>query len=193
MDNSRVDMRTPYTWEVPTVMGAFLILFGVIALAAPVATSIGLAWLLGVLFIASGIVQFLHAFRFLNQPGKVSRFLLAALSLAAGIVTVRNPIAGTTGITLVLALYLLVGAMGRGLLAAELRPRREWGWMFVSSLISLALGVFLIVTLPVGSLVVPGVFFGVDLIFYGAAIIGLGMRLRRAEHEMPEEERQRAA
>lgn len=182
------------SWEWLTGMGVFLILIGVVALAAPVASSIGLAWLIGALFLASGIAQFVHAIWSIRESGTVSRFLLAALAMVAGAITMRNPVAGTMGVTLALCFYLFASAMGKWLLASELRPAKGWGLLFGSSLVSLALGVVLIVSFPVTSLLAPGLFFGIDMLFYGASCVATAFTFRRIEQRMDQvTERERAA
>ncbi len=184
---------TVYSWEWPIGIGIFLIILGIVALAAPIATSVALAWLVGVLFISSGIAQLIHAFRCARERGTTGRFLLSALSIAAGIVIMRNPFLGTIGITMVLAFYLLVGAVGKWFLASDMRPAKGWGLLFVSSMISLVLGILLIVTLPATSLIVPGIFLGVDFIFYGSSLITFAFIARKAMHRLTEFEQRRAA
>lgn len=160
-------------------LGALLVILGIVALVAPVATSIGLAWLMGALFLASGLAQAVHAIRTIHNPGKFTRFLLSALAIVAGIVTMRNPAAGMLAITMVLGFYLLASSVAKWFLATDLAPFQGRIWMMVSSGISFLLGILLIISSPATSLIVPGVFFGVDLIFYGAGLIGLSFTMQR--------------
>jgi uncharacterized membrane protein HdeD (DUF308 family) len=84
--------------------------------------------------------------------------------------------------------------MGKWLFASELRPAKGWGWLFASALVSLTLGVLLIVSFPASSLIVPGIFFGIDLIFYGSSCVGTAFTLRKVESRIEQvTERERAA
>src|SRR4051812_37735825 len=105
--------RVRYGWEILLGLGMLLIVFGVIALAAPVVTSLTLSVLLGVVLVASGIAQLIHGVRVPKEPGKVSRFLLAVVSIVAGGLTLRNPVAGAMGVTMAIAFYLLASAAGK--------------------------------------------------------------------------------
>jgi uncharacterized membrane protein HdeD (DUF308 family) len=142
-------------------------------------------WILGVLLVSSGIVQAIHEIRSSRSTGKTSRMLLSALAIIAGILVMRNPLAGTEGVTLVMAFYFLAAGVGKGVLAHDAQPVPGWGWLLLSSMASLLMGFFLIASFPAVSLWVPGIFFGVDLIFYGTSLIALGMALRRLKAEMP--------
>jgi uncharacterized membrane protein HdeD (DUF308 family) len=168
----------------PVVMGIVLIILGATAVAVPVATSAALAWTLGVLFLASGIAQLIHAFNFIKHSGRVGRFLLSAISIVAGVLTLRNPFGGMMGITLALSFYMLINAVMKGAMAVELRPLRGWGWLVASSLISFIFGVYLLITLPISSLFVPGFFFGVDLIFFGVSMVVVPTMIRKIENEI---------
>jgi uncharacterized membrane protein HdeD (DUF308 family) len=169
-----------YRWGLPTGLGLVLTLFGVIAIAVPLLATLEISWLLAVLFVVSGIIQLIHTFRFDPMRSRVGRFLLAALSIVAGVLILGNPISGAFAITLVMAFYFLVASVGRAALAFELRKStRSKGWMIASSIISLFFGIYLIATLSTSSLVIPGLFLGVDLIFYGVTLVTLGVGLKK--------------
>lgn len=163
------------SWAWQAALGALLILCGAVALATPIATSVTLAWLLGGLILASGLIQFVHALRFTQYPGSASRFSLSALSILVGLLMIRNPMGGMVGITLILGFFLLMGGILKTAVALELRPHKGWGWVFFSALSSLILGTWLVATFPTTSLVAPGIFFGIDMIFFGSALIGAAM------------------
>jgi uncharacterized membrane protein HdeD (DUF308 family) len=175
---------TSLRWGLPVFFGAFLVMLGVVAIAIPIATTVGISWALGLLLVVSGAAQLIQAFRFPSTRGWVSRFLLATISIVAGIIVVRNPIAGAIGMTLALGFYLLVNAVGRGLLALEFKEISGRGWLVFSSLISFCLGVYVIATFPISSLIVPGTLFGVDLIFYGFSTVTLARGLHKTEIEL---------
>ena len=183
----------PFDWEGLIGVGTLFSILGVFALVAPVITSLGLAWLIGAIFLASGIALLVHAFRYLRDPGKVTRFMLAGLAIAAGLTIMRNPVAGSVAFTAVIAVYLLVSSVGRAVMAFEIRPDKGWGWLLLSSGISFVLGFYLIAAFPTASLMVPGVFFGVDLILFGGSLVSLALGLKRVRHRVQKVEEKRAA
>jgi uncharacterized membrane protein HdeD (DUF308 family) len=184
--------RESTTWSV--ALGALFILTGVTAIAAPVATSVGLAYLLGALFLICGLAQLVYAVRLFRQDKNIWRFLMSALLIVSGAITLRNPIIGTAGITLTLTFYLFMSAFTRWMISDTLRPHKGWIPLFLGSVISFGLGVYLIVTFPVNSLIVPGIFFGVDMVFFGTTLLTLEFSMRRMQRiEQTEIEHERHA
>lgn len=173
--------------------GVLLTVLGILALLAPVATSLGVSLALGVALFVAGIIEFVHAWQSRHiKEGRWSRPFLALLSLVAGALVLRSPVAGAIAITLMISFYLFAAGAAQWSTAFELKPRQGWGWMLASSIVSFALALYLFVTFPATSLVIPGVFFGVDLLFYGASLIGLGVaagRVSKLMHERDEYEK----
>lgn len=163
----------------PMTLGVFLILVGIIALARPVATTLSLAWMLGLMFLSVGVVQLAHSFALLRERGRVGRFLVAGLSIVTGLIMLRSPVVGAFSLTVVLTFYLLASAIGKGLFAIELKPMKGWGWMVLSSVVSCILGLYLLAALPLSSLIVPATFFGIDMLMYGFSFLALALSLRR--------------
>lgn len=76
-----------------TILGLLFLLLGGLAIAVPLLATIEISWLIGVLFIASGITQLFHTFQFDLMQSKVDQILLAALSIVTGALVLLNPIA----------------------------------------------------------------------------------------------------
>lgn len=192
---NRIELRSDsqYSWEWAIGLGVLMLIFGIVAVAAPFSASIGLAWLIGALLLATGVAQLVHAIRFARAPGRVSNFTFAILSLVAGALVFRNPIVGAAGVTAVIAFYLLVGGISKSMLSADLYPLKGWGTLLISSLLSIALGVILLVTFPTTSLFVPGMFFGIDLLFLGGSTIGFALSLRKGQPPLKVVEEERKA
>lgn len=121
-------------WSV--AIGVLLVLIGIFSIGLPIVTTLSLSWFLGLAFIASGIAQLLQFFSRAREPGRISRFLLSALSLIAGVVVLRNLAVGAMAITLSVAFYFLASAVGRGVLLYEWGRFKGRGWLVLSSVIS---------------------------------------------------------
>jgi uncharacterized membrane protein HdeD (DUF308 family) len=94
-------------------------------------------------------------------------------------------VTGAESLTVVLTLYFLASGIGKGLLSQEARHVASSGWLLLSALASLLMAFFLIATFPASSLWVPGIFFGLDLMLYGLALIALSRA--PASHELEEQ------
>jgi uncharacterized membrane protein HdeD (DUF308 family) len=173
-------MNLTRNWWLVVLRGVLAILFGIAAFFMP-----GLAWLsLIVLFGAYAILDGVFAMMSGLISSKYSRrwwvFLLEGLiSVAAGaIALVRPDIA-----SLVLVLLIAAWAVFTGILelVAAIRLRREITneWMLgLSGFVSIVLGVLLFFQPAAGGLVVT-LMIGAYALIFGAALVGLGFRLRR--------------
>lgn len=179
MANQNAQNGTEYSWEWPALMGVLLMVLGATVIGVPIVATVAISWLMGAVFLVSGIAQLIHAFRFTTSRGWVSRFLLASLSIVAGLITLRNPLAGALGITLVLSFYLLLSGVARGLLSIEAKGMKGRGWLSLSSVATLFLGGYLFFHLEANSLYIPGTLLGVDLIFYGVSLTFFAGNFRR--------------
>jgi uncharacterized membrane protein HdeD (DUF308 family) len=77
----------------------------------------------------------------------------------------------------VLASFFVVTGLFRAIAAIMLKFP-SWGWSAFSGVITVALGIMLLVQMPVSSLWFIGFAIGVDMVFEGAALIGFGTALR---------------
>lgn len=154
------------------LIGAVLSLIGLFGLIAPLATSLGVVWGLGVVLIVAGAFQFIHAWQCRHQKdGRWARPLLGLLSIVCGALVIRRPFLGALALSLLVSLYLFASGAAQLMMAFELKPAKGWGWMLFSSIISLILGIVLFITLPTTSFILPGVFFGIYLLFYGLSLM----------------------
>ncbi len=182
-DSTRPDFRESlarigHSWGWFLVAGILYILLGIAAFVWPAASTVGLTFALGVVFVVSGIIQLVQAIQLLREAGSGWRFFHAIVSLAAGILIWRYPAGGMVGIAIAMIFYFFASAAIRASAAFALRPHRGWGWMLMGAIASLVLGVEMIATFPVSALWVPGLILGIDLVFYGSALIGFSFDLK---------------
>ena len=154
------------------VLGAFCIL-GDTAIAT-FATVIFFGWLL----LISGIMALVHAFTAAGWQGSLLSVLSGLLRGFTGFLLIRYPAAGALSLTILLASFFIVGGLFRSIGAGMLQFPR-WGWAVFSGLLSVALGVLLLAQLPISSVWFIGFAIGVDLIFEGAALVGLATGIHR--------------
>ena len=88
------------------VLSVLLIIFGLLAIALPLASSIGIAIVVGWLAIFAGITQVVHAFQSKGIGHIVWKLAVAVFYLAAGAYLLAFPALGVAGLTLVLGIFL---------------------------------------------------------------------------------------
>jgi uncharacterized membrane protein HdeD (DUF308 family) len=174
--NGYDDIRRNTGWFI--ALGVALIVLGMIAVGAAVATTLVSVILFGWLLFFGGIMQAVHAFQVRPWTGMLLQLLLGILNMIVGLVIVANPGAGAAGLTLLVASFFIVSGVVRLVLTArEHFPGR--GWAVFSGVVNVLLGILIWAHWPASALWVIGLFIGIDLIFTGWWFVMLGTTARR--------------
>jgi uncharacterized membrane protein HdeD (DUF308 family) len=173
-------------------LGIFLIILGIIAGGAAVATTLISVVMLGWILVIASIGLVIESF----LTGRWSGFLLtlgaAALSAIAGITLLSNPLIGAATITMVIATILIAAGIYRSISSMVMRFP-NWGWSLANGLITLAVGAMLLRALPRASFYFLGILIGIDLIFHGISWLTFGFGVHQlAEPGIAPEERRAA-
>ena len=164
------EIRRSWGWFL--ALGILLTILGIACVAFDVTATFATVLVFGWLLFIGGIFALVQAF-FAGSWSGFFLFLLSALFRGVtGYLLIRYPLIGAESLTLVLASFLIVGGLFRAIgFALAKFPR--WGWAVFSGVVSVALGVMLLVQIPVSGIWFIGFAIGVDLIFDGVAVIGL--------------------
>jgi uncharacterized membrane protein HdeD (DUF308 family) len=165
------------------IYGIVLILMGAIAIIAPGVATLAASVLIGWLLLISGVFGLIAAFwAGISAPGFWWHLLTAVLYLLAGTALLWDPFAGALTLTIILAAYLLATGVTKIVLSLRYRPAlpRAWGWVLVSALIDIVLGLLIVSGLPGTSLWVLGLLIGINLLFTGVALVVTALHFRKS-------------
>lgn len=172
------------------VAGLAAICLGLAAIVFPFAASLAADLLFGGLLVALGLLQIVGVLLLTKDDSRVSTLLLGGLALGAGVIMLLFPMGGMVTLTLVVATFFLLGGLAQLLGAIRARRGRRRalglpalggrGWRAASGAVSLLLGGFLLVGLPVTATWALGALLGVDLIVLGASEIAVATALTTA-------------
>ena len=95
------------------------------------------------------------------------------LALVAGVVILAFPTQAILSLTFILAIFFAAEGMGRLAFAWQIRHSGGWGWLALSGLLGIALGIFIVAALPQTSTWVIGLLVGVNLLIYGIGLLAL--------------------
>ena len=169
-------------WKAFLFEGILLAIFGLAAMIVPPAASLAVTILLGWLFLISGIAGLALTFWAREMPGFWWSLISAALAVLAGLVLLARPAQGTLTLTIVVGAYFL--AEGVATIMYALEHRRElserWSWMLVAGLMDILIAAIIIAGLPGSAVWALGLLVGVNLLFGGAALIGVALAVRNA-------------
>lgn len=161
--------------------GVAMVVIGVLAILAPLASGMVFDMFFGALLIGAAIVELTDAFRARTWQRGVLLGLAGIVTLAAGVLYIARPVVGLVVLTVVFLAYLIFVGAFRIVMAFQL-PRGSPGkvWGFVSGVVALVLAYLAIARMPNISVWLIGTFIGVSLIFAGVARISAARGFRRA-------------
>ena len=162
-------------------LGIIFMIAGVIALGSVVMATVSAIYVIGIMMIMAGVTEIITAFTVKEWGRFVLWMLLGLLYVAAGVICFSNPFEAATIFTLMLGIALMIGGVVRGFLAWSVREAgKPWGWVGVSALITLLLGLIIVAKWPYSSAYTLGIFLGIDLIFIGSSWLGHRARPQEA-------------
>lgn len=180
-DNTDLGIPEPNLgWKKLALLGAVMLLGGLLAFLNPFAASLAAEAIAGVAFLAGGGVMLWQA---ITESTKAARDrwmtgLLGTVFVLFAVSLVLNPLAGLITLTFLVAVFFtVIGALRVGL-AWHLRPAQGWGWIMTSGVLSLLLAALIVLALPEAALGLLGLLLGVDLIAAGVVSLALAWQKR---------------
>ena len=161
------------------IAGIALIVLGSIAIIVPEIATLFVATFIGWLFIVSAVAHFYLAFQVHGGWRIAGAMLAGAVSLFAGAWLLVNPELGAAALTLLMAAYFIATGVVKAVAAFQLRHVRGWVWTFVSALASVFLGFIVFSGWPGTATWAVGLLVGIDLLFYGWALLALRNAVNR--------------
>jgi uncharacterized membrane protein HdeD (DUF308 family) len=169
-------IRGKWIWLV--VLGIALIVLGTVLLGSPVIATLATVTALGFLILAGGVIEIVGAFWCQEWSGFFLALLSGILGLVVGLMLLGNPIQGGITLTILLASFLFVGGIFKAV-AAIAHRFESWGWLLLSGVVDVVLGVLIWRELPSSGLTIIGVLVGISLIFRGVSWLMVGFALKR--------------
>jgi uncharacterized membrane protein HdeD (DUF308 family) len=173
-------------WGWFLALGIVLIVVGMAAIVFPLVSTIAAKIMLGWLFLIGGVFMVLHAFSSQGWQGFIWSLLIGVLYLIAGGYLAFFPLTGLLTLAILLAALFLAEGIAEIIMAFKVRPHEGWGFMLLSGIAALAVGVMIALDLPSSATWALGLLVGINLLFSGWSYIFLALAGRRiAEGKMP--------
>jgi uncharacterized membrane protein HdeD (DUF308 family) len=182
------------TSGISIVLSVSLIIFGILAIALPIASSIGIAMVIGWLVLFAGIAQLVHAFQSEGIGHIVWKLVVAVFYIVAGAYLIARPALGAAGLTLVLGTFLFAEGVADVIAYFSARKNGASPWMLLDGIVTLVLGFMIWNRWPVGSLWVIGTLVGISMIMTGTTRLMMALAVRKlASHVSDSPLQKRAA
>jgi uncharacterized membrane protein HdeD (DUF308 family) len=154
-------------------LGLLLVVGGVIGLIYVVLATITSAILFAWLLMVAGVFALVDAWQRRGKDGFWASALTGVLNLAAGLIILWKPAESLVALTMLVAVFLLVGGLYRILIGVAVGLPGS-GWLVLHGVVDVVLAVLIIANLPEASFYVLGVLLSISLLVDGTALVVLG-------------------
>ncbi len=165
-------------WGWFLALGIVWIMLGTTAIIAPYIATLTIELLVGSLFLVGGIAQLVQAFTGRNWKGFALHTLGAILAVVAGGLLLWYPLGGVITLTLLLIAYFTADGVFKIMLALQVRPEQNWGWLLFSGIIAMILAGLIWANFPGSAAWAIGLLVGINMIFGGWTLVMLAMAAR---------------
>jgi uncharacterized membrane protein HdeD (DUF308 family) len=182
-DRDAMNATLARRWWAIALRGAVAVLFGIVALAAPGAVLLSLAFLFGIYLLLDGAIGLVSTVRAVTAHGHWGALLAeAVLNLLMGLIALFMPGAAVLAFVLLMAAWALIS--GGLMIAAAFKLHASHGrwWLGLGGAASLIWGVMLVAAPLVGAVVLTW-WLGIYAIVFGIALLACGWRLR-GQHQV---------
>ncbi len=161
------------------VWAIVVIILGFLAIALPLATSLGVVVVVAWLVLLAGAFQLVHAFQSKGVGSTIWKIVVAILYLIVGIYFLMNPLLAVAGFTLALAIFFVVEGVMDLIIYFQTRKIGGSGWILFNGVVTLILGILVWRQWPSSSLWVIGTLVGISMIMTGTSRLMLSLAARR--------------
>jgi uncharacterized membrane protein HdeD (DUF308 family) len=187
------DLKISWGWLL--ALGILLAVLGFVGIGMAYWLTLAAVLWFGVLAIIAGIAQLVDAFHYKGWKSILWHVIIAVVYVIAGIVLIAMPVRSAFWLTLFIAISLIVAGVFRAAMAFQMRRETgAWGWVLLSAIISVVLGVLILGTvMPEQAAVdtaeearawigqwgwVIGMFVAIELLVQGLTLISIALAAR---------------
>ena len=160
-------------------LGIVFMVLGLLAIILPGPFELGLEEFLGWLFIFGGVVQVAASFRFTGSKGWFISLITAILACVVGVLFIIDPFQGVRILTIVLAAYYLFDGVAKVIFHLGNTGRPGSGWGIINGIFGITIAGIVWSAWPISTAWFIGLLVGINMLFYGMALITLSSACRR--------------
>jgi uncharacterized membrane protein HdeD (DUF308 family) len=166
-------------WWLLVLVGILSVVAGVILLFQPASSLATLAVIAGIFLLMDGILELASSFM-RATPNRGLIAMLGVLTVIAGVLLIRHPIAGITAVALLIGIWLIAAGVIRFVAAFEEYEHR--GWYAFLGVVELLAGIVIVANPNIGYTTLA-IFVGIAFILNGIGMTALGFGMRDLKRE----------
>lgn len=171
-------------WTKWLILGVLSIAFGVFVLANPVAASISVTILAGILFASSGVFQIIAGFAEEGMMAKMLGIVLGFFMVLLGVSLMFNPLSGVLSLTLLVTILFAASGIARLVTAFRMRDTQFFWPMLLSGALTVLLAGYITANFFEVAPQLLGMLLGIELLFNGAGLVVLAFFLRSVRNRL---------
>lgn len=158
-------------------LGILFVFLGCIGLGMVVGLTIASMVFFGVLLILAGFSNLADVFKNKQWQGAMWQAIISILYIVGGCVVIYDPLLASSLITIMLAAVFMVMGISRLLMLMSVKDVQGWGWLFVSGLAALVLGIMILMQWPMSALWFIGMLIAIEMIVNGWTYIFIALSM----------------
>jgi uncharacterized membrane protein HdeD (DUF308 family) len=170
-------VRQASTWSI--IWGVLLIIFGMLAIGAPLQAAVAVNAVLAWLIIFAGVIHLILAFHAHGAGGLIWKLLVGLAYIFFGVYLIMHPLTGVASLTLVLALLFLAEGILNIILFFAIRSMGGSTWVLLDGIITLLLGLMIYRQWPSSAAWAIGTLVGASLLVSGITRVMLSLAVRK--------------
>ncbi len=165
-------------------IGILLIVLGIGAIALPNITTIVAETWIAIILGSAGASNVFYAIQ-TRSEGFIWKLILGILYVGTGIMLFVYPLTGILSLTLLLGSFLFTEGVFESILAFQLKPRQNWGWVLANGIITLFLGALVWFEWPFDAPWLIGTLVGVSVLSTGVSRLMLSLNGGKMTGSLP--------
>jgi uncharacterized membrane protein HdeD (DUF308 family) len=159
-------------------VGTALLLLGILSIVMPYIGTLTVNILVAFVLLVSGGMHLVYALNMRKWRTTTWEILTALVFLITGALFAVYPQSGAFALTLLLGVFFMIIGLFKIMLAMAWRMRPGWGMIVAAGILSILLGLLMIGGLPATAAWAIGLIMGIELVFTGATLIALGVKVK---------------
>jgi uncharacterized membrane protein HdeD (DUF308 family) len=173
-------------WMKWMVLGVLSLLFGVFVLANPVAASLAVTMLAGIIFALMGAAQAYAGWSAADTMSKAMGLGLGILMLLLGISLIFRPLEGILSLATIATVLIGLNGLMRLYTGYQMKATPMFWPMLLSGALSVLLAGYIVANFFEIAPQLLGILLGIELLFNGAGLIALAIFLRTVRGALQE-------
>ena len=164
--------------------GILLAVLGLVAVAARAFVGETVVWIIGVLLLLAGIVQFYQGWKAEKFSEKAFPMLMGVLAAVLGGALLGNSVFAGSILTIIFVVIFAVEGIWKILISLSFRQAKGWIALLISGLLSFLLAYLIWRGWPDSGLATVGILIGINLLVTGASMIIVSITLKQVANNI---------